>query len=95
MKQAEKEQKHNKPLDELVLDTNIDRYRLVGLASKWVEELKQKEEYKYFSTPELIEVALKDILADKVSIEEIEKLPPREKKKVVKHEQRTTKERAK
>ncbi|MDI6640826.1 MAG: hypothetical protein QME68_00750 [Elusimicrobiota bacterium] len=96
MADNKQEQKKDKSLQELILDTNFSKYRLVPLATRWIEELKQKDEYKYFSTPELIETALKDILTGKVSIEEIEKLPPREtKKKVEKYEQKIAKEKVK
>ena len=80
---VEKEQKNNKSLEELVLNTDFDRYKLIPVAARWIEELKYKEEYKGFSIAELIEVALKEILTAKVSIEKIEKLPPKEAKKKI------------
>ena len=93
MANKKQQENNNKSLQELISDTKFNKYRLVSLATRWIEEIKHKEEYKYCSSTELIEIALKDIITGKVTPEEIEKLPPIEaKKKTEKHEQKIAKE---
>jgi hypothetical protein len=63
------------PLSQLLLDVKQGKYKLVGQAVRWAYEVKKRDQ----STEPAIEVlhkALKEILADQVSIEDIEKLPP-------------------
>lgn len=64
-----------KKLEELLFDSKIEKYKLVPLAARWAKELKNKEEYKYLTFNELLELSLKDILSGKVSPETISKLP--------------------
>ncbi len=62
------------PLDGLVLQCKVDKYKLAYSAIRWAKEIKQKE-----SLPELVQTliprALKDILLGRVTIKDIEKLP--------------------
>lgn len=69
------------PLEKLVYDTKMNRYKLVNLAARWVRELKTKEEYKNIPYYELVDIALYDILTGKVKLEDIEKLGPPKKPK--------------
>lgn len=90
---VEKNPSEDKTLEELLLDSKIQRYKLVSLAARWAEELKGKEEYKYLTFNELLELSLKDILSGKVSEEEILKLPEKTgQKKQEKSEKTETKD---
>jgi DNA-directed RNA polymerase subunit K/omega len=63
------------PLSQLLLDVRQGKYKLVGQAVRWAYEVKKRDQ----STEPAIEIlnkALKEILAEQVSIEDIEKLPP-------------------
>lgn len=63
------------PLSQLLLDCPKDKYRLVGLAIRWAHEVKKRDQSTE-PAPELLNRALKEILAEQVSLDEIEKLPP-------------------
>ncbi|MEW6040116.1 MAG: hypothetical protein AB1633_01175 [Elusimicrobiota bacterium] len=69
------------PIEKILLDSKVEKYKIVSVATRWIEEISKKEEYKYLTFNQLLEVALKDIITGKVSIEEIQKLPPLEFKK--------------
>jgi DNA-directed RNA polymerase subunit K/omega len=62
------------PLAQLILDCSKDKYRLVNAALRWAHEVKQREEKG--TTQEIIDKALKEILAGQADLEMIEKLPP-------------------
>jgi hypothetical protein len=79
--QENKELVETASIEEILLDVKSGKYKLIPVATRWIAEISKKEEYKYFTFNQLLEAALKDILTGKVSIEEIEKLPPIEKKK--------------
>lgn len=68
-------------LEKLILETNHGKYKLVNLIARWAKELKTKEEYKDYTYAEIVDLAIEDVLTGKVSAEEIEKLPPIEKKR--------------
>jgi len=90
---VEKNPTEEKKLEELLLDTKVEKYKLIPLAARWAEELKGKEEYKYLTFNELLELSLKDILSGKVSEEEILKLPEKTgQKKQEKSEKTETKD---
>lgn len=63
-------------LQELILNTPIEKYKLIPVVIRWIKELEEKEENKSLSRSQLLDLALKDILSDKVSIETVKKLPP-------------------
>jgi len=67
--------KEDIPLTQLILDRSKDKYRLVALALRWAQEIKQKEQAPE-PPQEILSRALKQILDGDVSLEEIEKLPP-------------------
>lgn len=72
------------PLSQLLLDIKQGKYKLVGQAVRWAYEVKKRDQ----STEPAIEIlnkALREILIETVSIEDIEKLPPipKEVKKTV------------
>jgi DNA-directed RNA polymerase subunit K/omega len=62
------------PMEALILQCRYDKYKLAYAAIRWAKEIKQKE-----SLPEpvqsLVPRALREILGEKVSIKDIEKLP--------------------
>ena len=61
-------------LEALVLQCKVDKYKLSYAALRWAKEIKQKE-----NLPEAIQFliprALREILTNKVTIKEVEKLP--------------------
>lgn len=64
-----------KPVEGLVLECTKDKYKLSFLALRWAKELKQKENLTE-PVQLIIPRALREILTGKVSMKEIEKLPP-------------------
>lgn len=73
----------DEPIEKLISNSKLDKYKIIPLAARWAKELKQKEEYKYLTTGELLDIALRDIFTGKIPSEEIAKLPPIEEKKKV------------
>ena len=77
---ATQDKKSSKPaseyLPELMLDTKIEKYKLIPAVIRWVVEVKKKEENKDIPHMQLIDIALKEILKGDVSLETINKLPP-------------------
>jgi DNA-directed RNA polymerase subunit K/omega len=65
-----------KTLEQLILDTRYDKYKLIPVASRWAKELRKKEEYRNTPLTEVIGIALQEVLMKKVSIDDIIKLPP-------------------
>lgn len=62
-------------LNQLILDRSKDKYRLVQLALRWAQEIKQRDQLNE-PPQEVLQRAVKEILAGQVEIETIEKLPP-------------------
>ena len=64
------------PLAQLILDCGKDKYRMVSLATRWAVEVQKRESQTAHQPEVLVGMALKEILTGKVSMEDIEKLPP-------------------
>ncbi len=60
----------------MMLDTKVDKYKIIPYIARWAAELKYKEETKDLLDSERIKIAIADVLTGKVSIEEIKKLGP-------------------
>jgi hypothetical protein len=75
-----KEKKAKKPvsdyLPEMMLNTELEKYKLIPAVARWVFELEKREENKGILHPQLMEMALRDLLSGKVTIDEVDKLPP-------------------
>ena len=69
-------------IQELLLDGRYDRYRIIPLAARWAQELKNKEGYKFLSFQQLLNTAVEEIVTGKVSIEEVSKLPSMDSRKM-------------
>ena len=67
------ENKEGMALNELLLDHAPHKYTLISYALRWPKELKKKQDAPK-TTQELLNKALHDILTDKVSYKEIDKL---------------------
>lgn len=80
-KLREEIEKIHKKLHEVILSTKYDKYKIVPYIARWAAELKYKEEYKDLLDSERVNIAIYDVLTGKVSIEDIKKLPPLEKRK--------------
>ncbi len=48
---------------------------MVSLATRWAKEIRQRDQ-SALPAQELLDLALREIMTQKVSLEEIEKLPP-------------------
>lgn len=76
VKYKEELDKIEKEIEKIILDTKVDRFKIVPFIARWAAELKYKEETKDLLDSERINKALYDVLTGKVSIEEIKNLPP-------------------
>lgn len=64
------------PLSQLLQVVTHDKYRVISLATRWAQEIKQRDQATTLQPQELLAQSLREILGKKVSLEEIEKLPP-------------------
>lgn len=79
----------SRTIEELLLNGDYDRYRIIPLAARWAQELKNKEEYKFLSFPQLLNTAVEEIVTGKVTIETVSKLPSLDsRKKVVRSQEK-------
>ena len=76
VKYKEELQKIEQEIEQIVLDTKVDKYKIVPHIARWAAELKYKEETKDLLDSERINKALHDVLTGKVTVEEIKNLPP-------------------
>jgi DNA-directed RNA polymerase subunit K/omega len=63
------------PLSQLLLSVSHDKYRIISLATRWAKEIKNRDQ-STLQPQELLAESLREILGKKVTLEEIEKLPP-------------------
>lgn len=63
------------PLSQLLLTVTHDKYRMISLVTRWAKEIKHRDQ-STLQPQELLAQALREILGKKVSLEDIEKLPP-------------------
>jgi len=64
------------PLSQLLQVVTHDKYRVISLATRWAQEIKQRDQATTLPPQELLAQSLREILGKKVTLEEIEKLPP-------------------
>lgn len=90
-----RENPKSKTLEELVLDSPLNKYQLVNAVMRWAKELKQKGTVAGDSR-QLLNQALMDILSGQIGVEQIQKLPIAikmvEEKKEIKKEEPIKKE---
>lgn len=63
------------PLSQLLLTVNHDKYRMISLVTRWAKEIKTRDQSN-LPPQEILAQSLREILGKKVTLEEIEKLPP-------------------
>ncbi|MFH0807586.1 MAG: hypothetical protein V2A57_04150 [Elusimicrobiota bacterium] len=63
-------------LAELMLNTKLERYKIIPLIARWAHEIKNKEEFKNLPFDEQMDIAMRDVYSGKVSPEALAKLPP-------------------
>ena len=80
---AQEQTPEEAPLQQLMLNTKIEKYKLIPIAMRWVRELEKREENKGLTQAQILDLALKDILTGTISMEEISKLPPLPPKKLM------------
>ncbi|OGS23553.1 MAG: hypothetical protein A2297_03485 [Elusimicrobia bacterium RIFOXYB2_FULL_48_7] len=76
MPTAAKEVPKEQLLEELMLNTKLERYKIIPLIARWAYEIKNKEEYKTLPFHDMLDIAMRDVYSGKVSLDEIAKLPP-------------------
>jgi hypothetical protein len=69
-------------LGKMLSTSELGRYEIVKLALEWIELMRQNEEYKKLTQPELINKALGDIVTNVATREKIEELRKKIKKEV-------------
>lgn len=55
----------------MILDKTQGKYSVVALASTWALVLRRQEEYRHLSQPEILDLALRDLLSGQVSEAEV------------------------
>ncbi|MFA6029511.1 MAG: hypothetical protein WC969_06645 [Elusimicrobiota bacterium] len=80
---SEKSEKTKKPemttamvahsLEQLVLDRRDGKYEIVAPISYYAKELRKLEEHRHLTQTDLLERAMHDVLAGKVSMKDLEK----------------------
>ena len=75
-KEADPIEKAEIPLQQLMLDCKQDKYRMISLTTRWAVEVQKRENQTAHQPDALVAMALKEILTGKVTLDEIEKLPP-------------------
>lgn len=63
------------PLSHLLLSVTHEKYRMISLATRWAQEIKVRDQ-SILPPQELLAQALREMIGKKVSMEDIEKLPP-------------------
>jgi DNA-directed RNA polymerase subunit K/omega len=63
------------PLSQLLLTITHDKYRMVSLVTRWAKEIKHRDQSN-LQPQDLLAQSLREILGKKVTLDEIEKLPP-------------------
>lgn len=61
----------DKSLEQLILEKSQGKYAVVSLASMWALVLRRQEEYRHLAQPEILDMALRDLLSGQVTEEEI------------------------
>lgn len=60
-------------LEQLVLDKKEGKYGVVPMISVWAKELRKLEEHRHLTQNEVLELAMSEVLAGKVSDKELAK----------------------
>lgn len=60
-----------KSLEQMILEKTKGKYEVVAMASMWALVLRKQEEYRHLAQPELLDVALRDLLSGQVSEDEV------------------------
>ena len=63
-----------KPIEEMILDCQHDKYSAIPLAAVWAKELRRREENRHLTANEILEQALRDVLSGDVDWKTIKKL---------------------
>lgn len=63
------------PLSQLLLTVTHDKYRMISLVTRWAKEIKIRDQSN-LPPQEILAQSLREILGKKVTLDEIEKLPP-------------------
>jgi len=72
---AEPEVPLDSPLSQLLLTVTHDKYRMISLATRWAQEIKTRD-HSTLPPQEILAQALREIIGKKITMDEIEKLPP-------------------
>ena len=81
-------------LEEEIINGNYEKYEKLVLAMRWVYHLKKLQEYKDKTHAQLIEIALKDVLSGKVTLNDIEEAEMKDEEARIKQVEERKKEKA-
>lgn len=62
-----------KTLEEMILNFPNGKYSAIPLAAMWAKVLRRREEHRHLTQNEVLELALKDILAGEVDWKDVKK----------------------
>lgn len=61
----------DKSLEQLILEKSQGKYSVVDMASTWALVLRRQEEFRHLGQPEILDLALRDILSGAVTEEDV------------------------
>ncbi|HAM34932.1 MAG TPA: hypothetical protein DEB40_04200 [Elusimicrobia bacterium] len=62
-----------KPIEEMILDCQHDKYSAIPLAAVWAKELRRREENRHLTANEILELALREVLGGTVDWKSVKK----------------------
>ncbi len=70
---AAKAPQEPKPIEEMILNYQGEKYLAIPLAALWAKVLRRKEENRHLTQNEVLELALREILSGAVDWKEVQK----------------------
>ncbi len=63
----------DKPLEFFILDYPKSKYEAIPLAAEWAQIIRRKEENRHMTPNEVLEMAIRDVLSEKVTLKDVRK----------------------
>ncbi|MBI5629593.1 MAG: hypothetical protein HY921_01780 [Elusimicrobia bacterium] len=70
---AAKAHKEPKPVEEIILNYQGEKYAAIPLAAQWAKVLRRKEENRHLTSNELLDLSLRDVLGGEVDWKDLKK----------------------